>query len=82
VPTLVGPHTFNFAEVAAQAVAAGAARRVADARTMVAEAGALLDDDAQRAAMRERALAFHAAHRGATERTWRWLAAAVDRAPR
>jgi hypothetical protein len=49
---------------------------------MVAEAGALLDDDAQRAAMRERALAFHAAHRGATERTWRWLAAAVDRAPR
>jgi 3-deoxy-D-manno-octulosonic-acid transferase len=82
VPTLVGPHTFNFAEVAAQAVAAGAALRVADARALVAQAAALLGDDARRAAMRERALAFHAAHRGATERTWRWLAAALDRVSR
>jgi len=82
VPTLVGPHTFNFAEVASQAVEAGAALRVADASALVAEAAALLADDARRASMRERALAFHAAHRGATERTWRWLAAALDRPPR
>jgi 3-deoxy-D-manno-octulosonic-acid transferase len=82
VPTLVGPHTFNFAEVAAQAVAAGAALRVADANALAAETAALLGDDARRATMRERALAFHAAHRGATERTWRWLAAALDRPPR
>jgi 3-deoxy-D-manno-octulosonic-acid transferase len=82
VPTLVGPHTFNFAEVAAQAVAAGAALRVADAHALAAETAALLGDDARRAAMRERALAFHAAHRGATERTWRWLAAGLDRGSR
>jgi 3-deoxy-D-manno-octulosonic-acid transferase len=82
VPTLVGPHTFNFAEVAAQAVAAGAAQRVGDARTLVAEAALLLGDDTRRAAMRERALAFHAAHRGATERTWRWLEAGLDRGSR
>ena len=36
-PTLVGPHTFNFAEATAQAVAAHAAVRVADADALVAE---------------------------------------------
>jgi 3-deoxy-D-manno-octulosonic-acid transferase len=56
--------------------------RVEVACSLVAESCALLADDARRASMRERALAFHAAHRGATERTWRWLAAALDRPPR
>ena len=35
-PTLVGPHTFNFTEAAANAIAAGAALRVADADALVA----------------------------------------------
>ena len=73
VPTLVGPHTFNFAEATNNAIAAGAAARVADAKELVRTAGELLARPDRRAQMRERALAFTAAHRGATERLWRWL---------
>jgi 3-deoxy-D-manno-octulosonic-acid transferase len=74
-PTLIGPHTFNFSEAATQAVAAQAALRVADANTLAGEVDALLKDPARRARMREAALAFQAAHRGATDRLWQWLAA-------
>ena len=73
-PTIVGPHTFNFAEATTQAVAAQAAVRVADADALIAEVAALLGDSARRARMREAALAFHAAHRGAADRLWAWLA--------
>lgn len=73
-PTLVGPHTFNFADAARMAVEAGGALRVADADALVAEAGALLADPARRARMRDAAGAFLAAHRGATDRLWAWLA--------
>ena len=62
-PTLVGPHTFNFAEATSQAIAAQAALRVGDADALVAEIGDLLRDPARRARMRDAALAFHAAHR-------------------
>jgi 3-deoxy-D-manno-octulosonic-acid transferase len=72
-PTLVGPHTFNFAEAASSAVAAQAALRVADADALVAEVDALLRDPARRERMRAAALAFHAAHGGATDRLWTWL---------
>ena len=68
-PVLTGPHTFNFDLVSAEAVAAGAARRVGDAATMLAAARELLVDDAERAAMGRRAAAFAGAHRGATART-------------
>jgi 3-deoxy-D-manno-octulosonic-acid transferase len=74
VPTLFGPHTFNFADASERAIDAGAAIRVADADALIAKVGALLDDVAARAAMRESALAFCAAHRGATDRLWAWLA--------
>jgi len=83
VPTLVGPHTFNFAEAADAAIEAGAALRVADADALVDAAGALLRDDAARAGMRTRSTAFMAAHRGAVDRLWAWLAPrlpAVNRA--
>ncbi len=72
-PTLVGPHTFNFAEATARAVDAGAARRVADADELMREVGTLLADAGRRAQMREAARSFHAAHRGAADRLWRWL---------
>jgi 3-deoxy-D-manno-octulosonic-acid transferase len=72
-PTLVGPHTFNFAEATEKAVEAGAAMRVADADALTAAAAALLCDPARRARMREAAAAFLGAHRGATERLWVWL---------
>lgn len=74
VPTLVGMHTSNFAEAAEGAVAAGAALRVGDAGELVVRAGELLEDAARRAQMRECALTFHAAHRGAIDRLWQWLA--------
>jgi 3-deoxy-D-manno-octulosonic-acid transferase len=73
-PTLVGPHTFNFREATDNAVAAGAAARVADAAALMTEVGALLADPPRRQHMHDAALAFHAAHRGATDRLWAWLA--------
>jgi len=72
-PTLIGPHTFNFAEAASQAVTAQAALRVADAHALVAEIDALLRDPARRSRMHDAALAFHATHGGATDRLWSWL---------
>ena len=68
-PVLVGPHTFNFAEATDNAVAAGAARRVADADALMHTAATLLADGAARAAMAEAGSRFAAAHRGATART-------------
>jgi 3-deoxy-D-manno-octulosonic-acid transferase len=73
-PALVGPHMFNFADATEKALAAGAATQVADAAALVAEVAALLRDPARRGAMRDAALAFHGAHRGATDRLWSWLA--------
>jgi len=73
VPVLVGPHTFNFAEATAQAIAAGAARRVADVDALVAQAAELLGDAGARSRMHDAALAFRARHRGAAERLWAWL---------
>ena len=73
-PTLFGPHMWNFAEAAQKSRAAGAAVEVADAAQLVAEVGALLHDRPRREAMRHAALAFHAAHAGAGDRLWAWLA--------
>ena len=66
-PVVMGPHTFNFAEAAELAEAAGAAERVADIAQAVQRAAALAGDPAHEGLAR-RALAFAHAHRGATER--------------
>jgi 3-deoxy-D-manno-octulosonic-acid transferase len=79
VPTLVGPHTFNFAEASARAIDAGAAVRVRDAPDLVANVAALLRDDAARRAIADRAIEFCAAHRGAADRLWAWLAPRLRR---
>jgi 3-deoxy-D-manno-octulosonic-acid transferase len=68
-PVLVGPHTFNFAQAAEQAVAAGAALRVADSAAMIDAALRLLADAPARERMGRAGLDFAARHRGATERT-------------
>jgi len=78
-PTLTGPHTFNFAEAAARAVEAGAARRVDDADALVAAAKSLLAHPDERAAMSDAAAAFLAAHRGAAERTWAFVESRLER---
>ena len=72
-PVVIGPHTFNFAEAARGAVAAGAALEVADADELVSTVHDLLGDDARRARMAGAALAFHRQHAGAADRTWAWL---------
>jgi 3-deoxy-D-manno-octulosonic-acid transferase len=68
-PVLIGQHTFNFAQVTDDAVAAGGALRVADAADLMAQAARLLADDPARNAMGQAGLAFANRHRGATART-------------
>ncbi len=67
-PLLMGPHTFNFAEAAALAEAAGAALRVADLSAAVSRALALVRNAGEREAIAQHALHFAQAHRGATAR--------------
>lgn len=72
-PVIVGPSTYNFAQVVRDAVAAGAAVQVADMNEAVRVARELLGDAARLEAMRAAALEFAQAHRGATQRTVRVL---------
>jgi 3-deoxy-D-manno-octulosonic-acid transferase len=73
-PILIGPHTWNFAEAAEQAVARGAARRVADVAELARAVRELHADAAQRAAMSAAGTAFAAENRGATERVYALIA--------
>ncbi len=66
---LVGPHTYNFAQAADDAIASGGARRIADAGAAAAITRKLFADAGQLQRMREAASAFSLAHRGATQRT-------------
>lgn len=68
-PVLIGPHTFNFTQATEDAIASGAARRVANAGELGEQAEELLADRRRLDAMRSAAGAFAAAHRGATART-------------
>ncbi|MDB5796700.1 MAG: 3-deoxy-D-manno-octulosonic acid transferase [Paucimonas sp.] len=68
-PVLVGPHTFNFAAITEDALAAGAALRCSDAGSLVQAALHLCADSPRRAQMGEQALAFANQHKGATART-------------
>jgi 3-deoxy-D-manno-octulosonic-acid transferase len=80
-PVLVGPSTFNFAQVAREAIDAGAALPVGDADGAVGEALRLLADAQAAAAMAEAGQAFAARHRGATRRTLEALAPLLGRMP-
>jgi len=68
-PVLVGPYTYNFAQAADSAVAAGAALRVVGAEDALRQARLLLSDPGLRDRMGKAGIAFCATHRGATERT-------------
>ena len=68
-PVVMGASTFNFAEAAELALAAGAARRTDSLEEGVRAALALLAEPARRHAMADAALRFAASHRGAAERT-------------
>src|SRR6476661_1258089 len=67
-PVVMGPHTFNFAQAAELALAAGAALRAVDMIEGVSRACHLLTSDDARRACADRAVAFAAAHRGAARR--------------
>lgn len=67
-PLLMGPHTFNFAQVADMALASGAAQRVDNLGQAATRAAALCANASELQHAREAALAFARKHRGATER--------------
>ncbi|NOT15264.1 MAG: 3-deoxy-D-manno-octulosonic acid transferase [Methylotenera sp.] len=68
-PVLIGPHTFNFAQVAELAVAAGAAQRVQNTVELANSIKMLFSDFSKQQAMSNAALNFSAQNRGATQRT-------------
>lgn len=68
-PVLIGEHTFNFSVSTNDAIAAGAALRVANGADLMQQARRLLQEPAVRDAMGKKAQAFALKHRGATGRT-------------
>lgn len=78
-PVVMGPHTFNFAEAADNAAAAGAALRVEGMAQAIATAEALVLDAPRQSALQQRALEFSTAHRGAALATARALVELVGR---
>ena len=68
-PVLVGPHTYNFAQATEDALACGAAQRIADAAGAAAAVRKLLTEKETLEAMRKAAAEFSQEHRGATART-------------
>jgi len=69
VPVLFGPHTYNFANAAESAIAAGAALRVDDAESMIMQVQRLFGDDELRKRMGGAGLTFCQNHQGATGKT-------------
>jgi 3-deoxy-D-manno-octulosonic-acid transferase len=67
-PVIMGPHTFNFAEAAQNAEAAGAAARVADMDGALNQVLAWLREPAAQALARQKGLDLVAQSRGAAER--------------
>jgi 3-deoxy-D-manno-octulosonic-acid transferase len=72
-PVVLGPSTFNFAQAAADAIAAGAALQVADADQALAAMNELCRHPERLRAMVAAARAFASAHRGATARVARMV---------
>lgn len=68
-PVIMGPHTFNFAEAAQMARAAGAAIEVADMAHAVDQAAALASSPDDLQITRTAALQWSQSHRGAADRT-------------
>ena len=68
-PVVIGPHTLNFQRATEDAIAAGAAIRVEDSAGLAKAIGRAFAEPAEGSEMRNAAVRFAAAHRGATERT-------------
>lgn len=76
-PALIGPHTWNFADAAEQAVGEGCAMRVEDSEALIAAIRLLHGDGARRRVMAEAGRRFAAANRGATERVLEMIEAGL-----
>ena len=76
-PVVVGPHTFNFQQATADAIAAGAALRVPDAEALVGTVCRALGDASELGKMRAAATGFAASHRGAGARTLALIRSAI-----
>ena len=74
-PVLMGSHTYNFAEAADLAEAAGAALRLPDLPQALEAARDLVADRPRREAMARAGLDFAQAHRGAAQRSAEAIAA-------
>jgi 3-deoxy-D-manno-octulosonic-acid transferase len=68
VPTILGPHMFNFAQVTQAAVAANAAVQMADIAELKNTIANLAKDKAKVRSMSEAAKGFTVQHRGTTQR--------------
>ena len=68
-PVIVGPSRYNFAPIIEQAIEVGAVLGTGDMPTAVGAALNLLSNQTQRDYMAASALAFCAAHKGATKKT-------------
>ncbi len=66
---VVGPQTFNFAEVTEDLIVAGAVRRIEDSDELGPAVVRLLSRDVERRSMGEAARAVMERERGAVERT-------------
>ena len=80
-PILIGPHTFNFSEASEEAVRVGAALRVTDFDALIEQSIALASESARRRRMADAAIAFAAAHRGATDRTMHVISEVMNARP-
>ena len=72
-PVVIGPSSYNFAEVTRHAVAAGAAVQCPDAGSVIDVVSKLVEDPLSRETMRAAARRLLEEHRGATERTMNYL---------
>ncbi len=73
-PVLFGPHTENFREDAERLLAGSGAARVEDPRTLAEHVAAFLSEPTQAEACGKKALAAVEAHKGAVDRTAKWIA--------
>jgi 3-deoxy-D-manno-octulosonic-acid transferase len=78
VPVIVGPHTFNFAQAAEDAIASGGALRVSNAREAFDTAHLLLLDRVRRETMAAAGKLWTTQHAGATDRILDALSAYLD----
>jgi 3-deoxy-D-manno-octulosonic-acid transferase len=79
-PVVFGPHMFNFAQAAADALAAGAARACADAADVVAQMQAISGSTELRERMAKAATDFARMHGGAAARTVALIEGAMEAA--